>query len=421
MKLVQKVALYFLIAAIPITCVSLSLLNRYIRQKVVDEIDERLVGNLRKIETKLRQQPLKPSPEINWDATVSVTLTTASGGLGYQLKDSTTVDTRQKKHVVFRVLRATCRVGKQFYRIIISQSYVAFDKMTRVWSTGIISCLIAFITLLVLADILIFRFVQHPFYDFSRQLKHYRIDAPESISFPSTDVDEFKVLRKSLDTLIRRTRQQYARQKQFTDNISAELQTTLNVLSGELDLLQQSGRLGQVELDRIRRLQQMVNRLLTLNQSLLLLAQIDNYQFAHREPVNIGELVGQLLGSYRDDIAHKGVSITKLMDQSLVRSLNRQLAEILFSNLISNAIRHGDAGRSILVHVSKDSFIITNEGDSFPFPQEHLFQQVVGNPLVPQSTGLGLVLVKEIADHYDMIVSYHYLTTLRRHMFEIKF
>ncbi len=105
----------------------------------------------------------------------------------------------------------------------------------------------------------------------------------------------------------------------------------------------------------------------------------------------------------------------------MCRPLNRQLADVLFSNLIKNAVRHGDPDSAIRVQVSADSFMISNEGEPLPFPQQHLFQRFIRNQALPQSTGLGLAIVKEIVEQYGMRVHYNYSPSMRRHTFQITF
>lgn len=73
------------------------------------------------------------------------------------------------------------------------------------------------------------------------------------------------------------------------------------------------------------------------------------------------------------------------------------------------------------MQVVTSSFIITNEGDPLPFPKDQLFGRFVRNQALPQSTGLGLALVKEIAEQYGMRVTYNYASSMRRHMFQVDF
>lgn len=421
MKLLHKTTLYLLLAALPIALGGIFLLNYFIHQEILDEIDELLLTELTQVEEQLRRHPPDAMAPHSWDPNLQIELAATPRPIPPTFTDSTLFDSRENESVVVRFLRATYSVRSRHYVVTLQQSYLEFDEIARALSVGVIVCFLGLIALLLLVDVVVSRRVWQPFYGIIQQLQHYRVDQPEGVHFPSGNVEEFTLLSQSLDAMIQRTRHQYNQQKQFTDNASHEMQTPLSVLSFELDLLQQSAQLTEIDLDRIERSQQTIKRLSAMNQSLLLLAKIDNQQFAHRERVNISELVNQLLDNYLDYAAHKGIVFIRLIEDGLYRSLNRQLADVLFSNLIKNAIRHGNPNSSVLVQVGSHCLIITNEGDPLPFPEEHLFRRFVRNQALPQSTGLGLALVKQIADQYGMIVYYNYSSAMRRHVFQVDF
>lgn len=67
-----------------------------------------------------------------------------------------------------------------------------------------------------------------------------------------------------------------------------------------------------------------------MNQSLLLLAKIDNHQFTQQDSVNIGELVNQLLDHYSDYVTHRGITINRMIKKGPSKPLNRQLATYYF-------------------------------------------------------------------------------------------
>ncbi|GAB4043247.1 sensor histidine kinase [Spirosoma jeollabukense] len=421
MKLLHKTALYLLLAALPIVLGGVFLLRYYIHRDVLHEIDELLSSELVQVQERLHQHPPDATDLPGWDPNVRITLATSALQPRHTFKDTVTVNPKEKEQALVRMLQASYADGNRYYVLTLQQSYLEFDEIASAVSVGVTVCFLVVVVLLIGADVLVTRRIWHPFYGILTTLEQFRIDLPDETAFPVSDVTEFKLLSQSLEAMSRRSRHQYAQQKQFTDNASHEMQTPLSVLAFELDLLQQSERLDEADLDRIQRSQQEIQRLSAMNQSLLLLAKIDNQQFAHHDAVNIGELVNNVLDNYLDYVAHKGITINRMIKNGPTWNLNRQLAEVLFSNLIKNAVRHGEPNRSIWVHVGSHSFIITNEGDPLPFPEEQIFHRFVRNQALPQSTGLGLALVKEIAEQYGMTVTYNYALSMRRHMFQVDF
>lgn len=421
MKLLHKTTLYLLLAALPISLGGVFMLDSFIHRYIRHEIDELLAGELIQVKEQLRQHPPDAADLPGWDPNVQIRLTDFPQPVPVVYLDTTAFWPGEKEPQPIRMLRATDAFGNRYYAITLQQSYLEFDEIARALSVGVTVCFLVVVLLLVGADILVTRRIWQPFYGIIDQLRHYRIDAPDDAAFPVSNVAEFALLSQSLDEMSRRTRRQYVQQKQFADNASHEMQTPLSVLSFELELLQQSERLDEADLDRIQRAQQEIRRLSAMNQSLLLLAKIDNHQFARNESVNIGELVSQLLDHYADFGVHRGLTVTRAIDQGAYRLINRQLAEVLFSNLIKNAFRHGAANSPVFVQVSATCFVMTNEGDPLPFAQEQLFDRFVRNQALPQSTGLGLALVNEIAQQYGMRVGYSYVLGQRRHVFQVDF
>lgn len=421
MKLLHKTALYLLLAFLPIILGGVFLLTYFIHRDVLHEIDELLISELSQVQERLRQHPPNAAGLPGWDPNIRITLTTSPHQPTPTFKDSVAFDPVEQEQTPVRMLRSTYAVGNRYYVLTLQQSYLEFDEIASALSVGVIVCFLVVVLLLIGADVLVTRRIWRPFYGIIHQLEQFRIDQPEQITFPASDVTEFGMLSQSLDAMSRRTRHQYAQQKQFADNASHEMQTPLSVLALELDLLQQSERLDETDLDRIQRSQQEIQRLSAMNQSLLLLAKIDNQQFAHQDMVTIGELVNQILDNYSDYVAHRGITVHRMINEATSRNMNQQLAEVLFSNLIKNAVRHGAPNRSIWVHVGSYNFNITNEGDPLPFPEEQIFDRFVRNLALPQSTGLGLAIVKEIAEQYAMRVTYNYAPSMRRHMFQVDF
>lgn len=421
MKLLHKTTLYLLLAAFPIALGGVFLLNAFIHRELIHEIDELLASELIQVQEQLRQRPPDTDELPSWGANIRITRIPLEPQTGIIYSDTVAFNLVEKEQSPVRMLRSTYSVGNQTYVITLQQSYLEFDEIAGTVSVGVIVCFLIVVTLLVLTDILVTRRIWRPFYGIVRQLQNYRVDGPDDPEFTGSDVHEFKLLSQSLDAMSRRTRRQYAQQKQFTDNASHEMQTPLSVLSFELDVLQQSAGLVEADLDRIQRSQQEIKRLSAINQSLLLLAKIDNQQFPVNESVNIGELVNQLVDNYSDYVAHRGITINRMIQGGPILPMNRQLADVLFSNLIKNAILHGDSNSSIFIQMGTKSFIITNQGDPLPFPEDQLFRRFVRNQALPQSTGLGLALVKEIAAQYGMMVKYNYASSMRRHMFQVDF
>jgi signal transduction histidine kinase len=421
MKLIHKTTRYLAVVTIPIALAGAVLLYYLIHQVINKEIDELLSSELKQVQENLDRHPPGTGGLLNWDHNLQITPARVAGSQPPVFTDTTLLDPIENKVVSVRMLRAVYPVGKDYYVIRLHQPYLEFQEIAQYLSIGIVLCFIALFAILLFIGTLLFRRVLQPFYTIIERLSQYRIDQHAAITFPASDVDEFRLLGQSITEMTQQAAYRYSQQKQFTDTTSHELQTPLSILSTDLDLLQQSAGLTEADSQRIHRSQRTIKRLSSMNQSLLLLTKIDNQQFLQVEPVDLGNLIGVLLDTFSDYAASKHMTFERSDQQKPVVVINRQLAFILLSNLIRNAIRHGRPASSIGIASGAHYYAIRNQGEPLPFPSEKLFQRFVRNPALPQSTGLGLAIVKEIADQSGLRVDHTYSASAGEHTFTITF
>ena len=102
----------------------------------------------------------------------------------------------------------------------------------------------------------------------------------------------------------------------------------------------------------------------------------------------------------------KNLKLTYTVDDKEIFA-SRYLAEILLSNLISNAIRHNHTGGEIRINLTADSLIIQNTGDDLPLQDEVFtrFHKTSGS----EGSGLGLTISKEICVNFGFSLNYKFL------------
>ena len=103
------------------------------------------------------------------------------------------------------------------------------------------------------------------------------------------------------------------------------------------------------------------------------------------------------------------------LDEAQVK-MNEVLAEVLISNLLSNAVRFNVDNGFIKCHIDNMYLIFTNRGLPLTIDPEILFRRFHKASDNPQSVGLGLSIVKKIVDSYGMLITY----TCRDTIHEIK-
>ena len=102
----------------------------------------------------------------------------------------------------------------------------------------------------------------------------------------------------------------------------------------------------------------------------------------------------------------KGIKVELDATDNAIVEMNEVLADVLISNLLSNAVRYNIDNGYIKCHIDNQCLIITNTGMPLKTDPELLFRRFHKVSDNPQSVGLGLSIVKKITDNYKMNISY---------------
>lgn len=268
-----------------------------------------------------------------------------------------------------------------------------------------------FIFILLLLSIVIInrkssRRLWNPFYETLQAASGYDIDKNNYFALSvETGITEFDQLNKELIDLVAKNKKAYSNQKQFVENASHEIQTPLAIIRSKLDLLINEPGLTEATALLLAEITLANDRLSQLNKSLLLLAKIDNNQFPEQEKINISQLVHSILNNYQEH--YDNFPVTNLfIEDDIYITANPALIEILFGNLVKNAVVHNYPGGYIRVKLNVGEFSIENSGIALTTDPASLFERFHKGNAASKTTGLGLALVKQIAQLYDMALKY---------------
>jgi signal transduction histidine kinase len=258
----------------------------------------------------------------------------------------------------------------------------------------------------ILINYLIARNLWKPFYDSVRIAGSFDIQSDKLLNLPETDIVEFNQLNDVFDNMTRKMRDDYLNLKEFSENASHEIQTPLAIIRAKADLLMQQKNLNKDSINLLKSINEATNRLFKLNQGLLLISKIENQVFHEKKLISLRKVVESALNNYKEIMELKKIKVETEANNEALVEMNEVLAEVLISNLLSNAVRFNVDGGFLRCHINDTYLILTNTGLPLTINPEDLFRRFQRNSQNPQSVGLGLSIVKKITESYGMMITY---------------
>lgn len=200
----------------------------------------------------------------------------------------------------------------------------------------------------------------HPFYQILEQLKEFDLLNLHTIKVNKCRVDEFNTLNGVLNRMLDRIQKDYISLRELTETTSHELQTPLSIVKARLELLQQNNQNSMKDTELIQSVSSAVDRVIRLNRFMLTIAKINNDQFPAGKLISINNYIDDFLQAYEDMIEMKNLKIQKLHSADLKLYLHPLLAEMLTSNILSNAIRYNIKNGHIRIQTTDSTLSVTN-------------------------------------------------------------
>lgn len=224
---------------------------------------------------------------------------------------------------------------------------------------------------------------------------------PESRESPEAN-RVIQVLNRMMDRLEISFRQA----TRFSADASHELKTPLAIMQGELENALQAAAPGSPEQQLCNNLLEETQRLKTITQSLLLLAQADAGQLKlTREPVDLSAELEGMIEDARVLATETRLQFDLQIPPHLSLAADRALLHTALFNLIGNAVKYNEPnGRvEIRLRAERDQIVFTvgNSGPGIPTADQpkifaRFFRVAPADQSRADGIGLGLSLAREI-------------------------
>lgn len=317
-----------------------------------------------------------------------------------------------------RVYETKLAYNDNYYKVKFITSMVEEDDLIQDLVVYLIVLYASLMIAIVILNNLMLKKIWKPFHSLMRQLRDFRIEKNHHIKTINTNIEEFKLLNTSITTLIDQSRARYLEQQHFIENASHELQTPLAISINKLELFLENTKLPADDIKTMASVLDNLGRLTRMNKSLLLLSKIENRQFVDEETIDFNSLTANIIGDFEDLASHKHIVLHLEEHSNLNFQMNKDLAVVLMTNLVKNAIIHGQRNNTVTIKIHEKSISISNFGVAEALNANLIFSRFKKISNDKKSTGLGLAIAKAISEKYGIGLEYRYS---EEHIFKLTF
>lgn len=411
MKLQSKINNRFLALTFVVFSVA-GVLFYFALGRVIDQnIDEMLESRKAYILLHLQKNPQSIDALESFDHSVFIKHV-AKVNEYQRYADTLAYDQQEKELIPFRKMSFSVHTGENYYNVVLLQSLFESEDLQMV----IFSFMVLLFFLVLLALFFMNRWLSAktwtPFFQSLSILNAWKMSENKTFNFDNTGISEFDQLNDTLEKMMHKIQADFINLKEFTENASHEIQTPLAIIKSKLELVLQDKSLNDLQHQRIHAAFESAIRLSKLNEALLLLSKIENKQFVQLSDIDMCQLIQSKIEYLEELFALKQIDVSVHLDEKVILTMNPLLAEILISNLLSNALRHNFEKGIIIISSENQQITISNTGEQAHMDVTRLFRRFAKQVTSSESNGLGLAIAHEICKNYHLQLNYSYLNEM---------
>ncbi|WP_228237497.1 sensor histidine kinase [Allomuricauda sp. M10] len=408
--LIQKTSKTFIWISLVLMLGSSVMLYYYLRVILRTEVEEELHSTESRLEKSIEEggevYQLPPIVEVKKVTDLNKEI----------LKDTLIYDPSQDELEEFRELSTFSMINGENYRITVRALVVESENI-------LLAVVLSYLVIILVVFVFLFYLnksrnqkVWHPFFRNLDQMKSFSLTSEKPIVLMESDILEFSEMNNEITTLTNKVRTDYKNLKQYTEDVSHEMQTPLAIIQAKIENVINGEMLDNDQFVQLTSIQKDIQRLSQITKRLTLLTKIENNQFLNRERLDISSKMSETIHDFSEIST---INIDFEIRENVWVTMDPYLAQVLCSNLISNAIKYSSGRKNILVTTQQGQLTIANPGESSIQRPEMLFSRFYRESDGAKSTGLGLAIVKRICDLYGFSIAYYFERGM--HYFTISF
>lgn len=215
--------------------------------------------------------------------------------------------------------------------------------------------------------------------------------------------DEFDVLYEDFNTMVEELASTELLKRDFVSNVSHELKTPLAVMQNYATILQSDGLSDVDKRECAEKIANACQRLSVMVSNILQLNRLENQKIlTKKKPYNLSEQISRCAIGFAQVWEEKDIDVESDLDQNIILNSDEELLDIVWNNLISNALKFTPNGGTIHISAQQEYgfAVVTVEDTGCGIDEKsikHIFDQFyqADTSHVTQGNGLGLALVKK--------------------------
>ena len=308
----------------------------------------------------------------------------------------------------YRVISATFSIENQVYLLEIGKSIstvISFEKKLQSFAFYL---LLILLSISIFIDLSLTQILLKPFDKIIEKLKSTLHPKQYDYSIIQTQTADFNYLQDSIGQLMQQIETAFETEREYIGNVSHELLTPISIIRTKLDNFSVNTKLPPEEMRKIFEAKTTLSRLTKMVRTLLLLSRIENKEYLKDESIILSKLLTEIIIEFQDraDLKKQNLNFETTVDYVTIKG-NTELLRILLSNLVSNAIKYTQEGGNVNLSIEKqnDHIVLDIQDNGSGISEDelpHIFDRFKKFGKDKESFGLGLALIKQIADYHNI-------------------
>ena len=403
MKLLTKTNKVYLIFLLFLSPIMIAVDYWLIRHYVYREVNEVLEHESDRIKYHLETANELPRSSYIYE-TMPVKGTDA---LINRYRDTLIFDAYTNKSIPYRRYDFIVKVGEEDLKITLKHVLLEVNVLVRWLFAGTAFILLLMVLGLFFMNHEISKWAWKPFYRNLSILKDYDITKKNAVELEDSGINEFEALNEVISALMKQVEKDFQNLKEFNENISHEMQTPLAIIRNKMVLLLESQKLDNREMQWVQAAYQEANKLSKIGKSLTLISRIENLEFTRFDSIDVRSTIDNIISNMEEIIQFKRLEMNVRLDP-VKMECDPILVNILFTNLIKNAIQHNRDGGYIHMELEEGKFLIENTGEILEKETSQLFKRFQKGNITTDALGLGLAINQKICELYGFQLDYEH-------------